>query len=290
MSDAAQFEPRQLEHEVYAKPFPVKPAYEMWPTPGNYRENALDGKALPPKIKVWRVQNTGKDFGGVVSCGYGYSDSPDAEVLAPGYNEGKQYGDVGIGRHASFLQWGFSAPPSQMTDAGRALFLNCICYVRKFDGKPPLIRAVNVYASRQDAVRYALLIDRVRDKSFLTNIFSQAQLEQYRGKAEAFAQFWQDNAELVYREGSVNHMLYCVDEELKSAGIPSNRTAAALGQMIGLLRDPNVAEKGRLLLRRYTEESFQTPEQWQAWFDAGKDRIYFSDVGGYRFRVVPAGY
>ena len=131
MSDAAQFEPLQLEHEVYRKPFPVRPAYEMWPTPDNYRETSLVGKALPATIKVWRVQNTGRDFGGVVSCGYGYSDSPDAEVLAPGYNLGKQYGDVGIGRHASFLQWGFSAPPSQMTDAGRALFLNCICYVQQ---------------------------------------------------------------------------------------------------------------------------------------------------------------
>jgi hypothetical protein len=262
----------------------------MWPTPDNYRANSLDGKALPPKLKVWRVQNSGQDFGSVVSCGYGYSDSPDAEVLAPGYNLGKQYGDVGIGRHASFLQWGFSAPPSKMTEAGRALFLNCICYIRKFDGKPPLIRAVNVYASRQDAIRYALIIDRVRDGSFLANIFPQAQLDQYRGKAEAFAQFWQDNAELVYREGTINHMLYRVDEELKSAGIPSNRTVAALEQMIGLLKDSKTAGKGRLLLSRYTLEQFDMPDQWQAWFDTNKSRIYFSDVGGYKFRVVPAGY
>ena len=120
MSDAAQFEP--LNHEVFQKPFPVQPAFEMWPTPENYRRSPA-GKELPPKIKVWRVQNSGKSYGSVVSVGAGCADSPDAEVLAEGYNTGKNYGDVGIGRHASFLQWGYSSPPSQMTDAGRALFL-----------------------------------------------------------------------------------------------------------------------------------------------------------------------
>ena len=142
-----------------------------------------------------------------------------------------------------------------------------------------------MYASREDAIRYALLIDRVRDKAFLSNIFPQAQLEQYQGKAEAFAEFWQDNSELVYRD-----KVYRVDDDLRSAGIASNRTVAALRQMIGLLNDPKTADKGRLLLKRYTLEAFETPEQWQAWFDTNKDRIYFSDVGGYKFRVVPVGY
>jgi hypothetical protein len=281
LSDAAQFEPPQLEHEVYRKPFPVQPAYEMWPTPDNYRRTSLVGKALPPTIKVWRVQNN--VGGGVVSIGYGYSDSPDAEVLAPGYNLGKQYGDVGIGRHASFLQWGFSAPPSQMTDAGRALFLNCICYVRKFDGKAPLVRAVS--RCREHAIRLALFIDLITDKSFFSSVFPAAQLEQYYGKPEAFARYWQDNLEWVYRD-----KFYLVDDELKSAGLASNRTVAALGRMIALLKDDKTAQIGRLLLRRYTLEAFETPEQWQAWFDANHDRIYFSDVGGYKFRIVPAGY
>ena len=135
MSDAAQFEP--INHDVFRKPFPVQPVFEMWPTPKNYRRSPA-GQDLPAQIKVWRVQNSGKTFGSVLSRGGGYADSPDAEVLAQGYNTGKQYGDVGIGRDASFLQWGYSSPPSKMTDAGRALFMNCICYIRTFDGKIPL--------------------------------------------------------------------------------------------------------------------------------------------------------
>ncbi len=65
------------------------------------------------------------------------SDAPDAEILCIGYNTGKMNGAVAVGRHGNFLQWGFSAPPSKMTDAGRKFFLNSICYIAKFDGKTP---------------------------------------------------------------------------------------------------------------------------------------------------------
>ena len=37
-------------------------------------------------------------------------------------------------------------------------------------------------------------------------------------------------------------------------------------------------------------ENFAGANQWQKWYDANKERIYFSDVGGYKFRVVPEGY
>ena len=64
MSDAAQGEP--IPHEVFRTPFKVEPQFEMWPTPPNYRNYSL-GEKLPDRLKVWRVQNSGKDFGSVVS-------------------------------------------------------------------------------------------------------------------------------------------------------------------------------------------------------------------------------
>ena len=77
MGDAAQGEPRQ--HVVFEKPFKVEPKFEQWKTPSNYRRFP-GGKELPDELKVWRVQNTGKSSGGVVSRSWGYEDSPDAEV------------------------------------------------------------------------------------------------------------------------------------------------------------------------------------------------------------------
>ena len=124
MGDAAQGEP--IKHEVFSSPFEVEPRYESWETPGNYR-GFPGGDKLPQEMKVWRIQNTGKRSGGVVSRLYGFTDSPDAEILTPGFNVGKESGAIGVGRHGNFLQWGFSAPPSKMTDAGRKFFLNYIC-------------------------------------------------------------------------------------------------------------------------------------------------------------------
>jgi hypothetical protein len=79
----------------------------------------------------WRVQNTGKDFGSVVSRSYGFEDSPDAKILTAGFNVGKECGAVGVGRQGNFLRWGFSVPPSRMTEAGKCFFLNCICYFQR---------------------------------------------------------------------------------------------------------------------------------------------------------------
>ena len=132
MGDAAHFE--LLEHEVFQKPFKVEPVSEMWNTPRNYRRYP-GGKKLPDKMKVWRVQQTGMDYGGAVSRAKNFDDSPDNEILAMGYNTNKEYGAPGVARHGNFLQWGYSAPPSKMTEPGRKFFLNCINYIRKFNGE-----------------------------------------------------------------------------------------------------------------------------------------------------------
>jgi hypothetical protein len=42
--------------------------------------------------------------------------------------------------------------------------------------------------------------------------------------------------------------------------------------------------------RRYTDVAFDTPQQWQQWLDSNRDRLYFTDIGGYKFFVVPEGY
>ena len=176
MGDAAQGEPRQ--HEVFSKPFKVQPAFEFWKTPSSYR-GYPGGKDLPDKLKVWRVQNTGKDYGGVVTHGFGYEDSPDAEILTAGFNTGKESGAVGVGRQGNFLQWGFSAPPSRMTEPGKHFFLNCICYIHKFDGKAPLIRAHSM--DRIRAVELALISNRVKDPKFRTGMFAPGKVQRQCG-------------------------------------------------------------------------------------------------------------
>ncbi len=284
MGDAAHAE--SLDHEVYRTPWAVEPSFEMWKTPANYRERYFGPGKLPDQMKVWLVQKTGKTFGGVVAWGDGFTDSPDTEVLALGFNDGKAYGSVGIGRQGNFLQWGYSASPAQMTDSGRKLFLNCIHYIRKFDGKTPLIRRQR--SPRANAVALAQIINRVINedhKEFFLRTFPEELYEKYHSDPNGLTAYYQANLELVYRD-----KLYRVDEELKSLGFDSNRKIENLPRLIESLDDPQRAAPARKVLTRYTDQSFETPQQWRQWFDQNKDRLYFTDIGGYTFKVVPEGY
>jgi len=280
MGDAAHA--GSLKHEIFNRPFKVRPRYAHTYTPASYRDYGL-GKDLPDKIKVWYVQNTGKTAGGVVSRSWGFNDSPDAELLVPGYNGGKEYGAMAVGRHGNFLQWGFAAPPSRMTDAGKRLFLNCICYIHKFDAKGPLIRTER--GDRTYAVRDAMLINKVKDKRFFSGSFTPEQMSKYKNDPEGLAKYYTADYELIYKDRT-----YRIDEDLKALGLKSNRTLQTLERLIELLVDKQHAGTARRLLARCVAVSFETPEQWGAWLRENRDRIYFSDVGGYKFRVVPKGY
>ena len=276
MGDAAHAE--SLDHDVYRTPFAVEPEFESWDTPNNYRRYP-DGDKLPKKMKVWRVQNTGKTFGGVVARSYGFTDSPDAEILAVGFNRGKEYGAIGIGRHGNFLQWGYAAGPSQMTEPGKKLFLNCIHYIRRFDGKPPLVRRQS--SPRLNAVRLAAIINRISSdqKDFFLSQFPEELYEKYHSDPNGLVQYYRENIERVYW-----NRVHKVDEELKSLGIESNRKIETLERLFVLLQDETHAETARPLIQRYTDgrTAFDLKD--------GRDRIYFTDVGGYKFLVVPEGY
>lgn len=282
MGDAAHVE--SPDHEVYHTPFAVQPQAETWNTPRNYRSYP-GGDKLPDKMKVWRVQHTGKDGGSVVSSSYGFTDSPDAEILALGVNVGKNYGAVGIGRQGNFLQWGYSAPPSQMTEAGRNLFLNCIHYIRRFNGKSPLIRVQTMDRSYLSVLTGIITKVSGDKKHFFLGLFPEELYEKYNADPNGLTRLYQTNVEWVYRD-----KVYRMDADLKSLGIESNRNVETLQRLIALLDDASQAAMAKKLLARYTNVSFETPQQWRQWFDTNKDRIYFTDIGGYKFLVVPEGY
>lgn len=271
----------------------VRPAFEVWDTPDSYKDpdewrGSYPGSdKLPDKMKVWLVQTIGKKGTGAVARGeYFFGDSPgvDAEILALGFNSTKNYGEVGIGRHGNFLLWGYSGSPTQMTEPGRRLFLNCICYIHRFDGKAPLVR---LDASlRSDASGMAVAgVKNVDPKQLFLEFFPESLYEKYFSDREALARYYKENREWVYQD-----RVFRVDEELKGLGLDSNRTIASLQRLIGLLDDPQRGPLAKALLQRYTECSFETSPPWRQWLEENKDRLYFSDVGGYKFRVVPPGY
>jgi hypothetical protein len=282
MSDAAHV--GSFEHVVFNKPFKVAPKIEDWDTPDNYTRRRLANE--PPvadKIKVWLVQKTESGWGSVCSRKYGFDDSPDAEIIAAGFNRGKEHGAVGIGRHGNILQWGFKGSPSQMSPAGKNLYVNCIVYMAGFDGKLPLIHREGSH--RDNALRLAALITQIKDKSFFERTFSQDLIGKYKDDPDGLVKHYNDHYELICRDQT-----FQIDKELQSLGIASNRKIETLAALIELLTDKENEAIAQKLLGRYTTQNFTDHDQWRQWYDANKERIYFSDVGGYKFRVVPEGY
>jgi hypothetical protein len=196
-----------------------------------------------------------------------------------GFNLVKHYGDIGIGRQGNFLQWGYCDPPSQMTEAGRRLFLNCIHYIHRFDGKAPLVHERG--NRRQNALSWAASLAIAPDdqKIRVQRAFPKEVWDKYQADAEGLLAYYKANLELVYWDH-----VYHVDEELKSLGFASNRKVETLARLFELRKDPAHREIAQRLLDRYTDTGTEFD------FQNGRDRIYFTDIGGYKFKVVPEGY
>ena len=104
-------------------------------TPGSYLKTLPEGIMLGDKMKVWYVQKAKTRTEGVVCRVRDPESTPDLETVMLGFAPGKSYEAAAICRHGNFLQWGYAAAPARMTPAGRNLFINCIVYIHKFDGK-----------------------------------------------------------------------------------------------------------------------------------------------------------
>lgn len=67
----------------------------------------------------------------------------------------------------------------------------------------------------------------------------------------------------------------------------SNRDVKLLDHCIGLLESEHDIKLADRVLQRYTGTTFSTAKEWRAWFNMHKDRMFFSDAGGYQFRIQP---
>jgi hypothetical protein len=317
----------RLKHPLFHAPLEVEPKLEDVPTPEVYPSLSID--SLGPTMNVWKLQtrNYPQIDPGLVSTLYGFTDSPDAEVFAQGFSS-KGPDTVTLARHASFFLWGFSAPPNEMTPAGRRLFVNAVCYIRQFDGQTPLVR--NRSRSREWALRWATiprdlsdefkqvklrqLRDRYREHpewipenergnvdAFLTRAVRDLQIAEKQGMervlpaalraqfgldADKYLAYYRANFEFLHPGGGERLAVFEVDEEAKAVG-PSNRRVEFLERCVADLEKANQPERALRLLRRYTNENFETAAKWRAWLNQNRNRLFFSDVGGYKFFVGP---
>jgi hypothetical protein len=308
----------RADHEVFHKPYEVDIALEDRPTPSNYR-NWPEGENLGPTIKVWKVQERGwsaerpNDFSilpGMVSDPYGFGDSPDAEVFAGGINM-KSPEAVAIGRHGNFLLWGFYSAPSGLSPEARKCLVNAICYIRKFDGRKPFVHKVRGRLARQWALVYAFAYREISNQQRFTESQSESvrkdpakMAELHRMKMEQYrAQFPEDvrrqlgsdpSRYIEYYRKTLEFLRPTVkpgfpfeaDEDVQRLGL-SNRKVELLDQCISMLERKDRPELAVRILQRYTTKNFVDPGRWRSWLEANRRRLYFTDIGGYKFLVAP---
>ena len=97
----------------------------------------------------------------------------------------------------------------------------------------------------------------------------------------AYIKFYDENQDYFYSEGFYH---FEVDEDVKSLGIP-NSDKRILDAAIKMLESGKEVEKGKRILARYTLRDFSTPAEWRKWYKTNKNRIFFTEGGGFLFLV-----
>jgi hypothetical protein len=283
----------RLDHPIFHQPLEAQIVLEDIPTPGNYRAHD-GGSALADALPAWRVLNAGPDERdlrrvGLVSDPHGFEDSPDTEWISSGVNS-KGPRSLAIGRQANLFLWGFAGDPSQMTESARRVFVNAIVYVRRFDGTQPLVRnAARSRAWIPDLLAFASGLKDAQDQAgMLERWFGADVWKACGGTVEGLRAWTAANLEQLHevRAGEWESH-FAVDEDLRALGI-SNRTPEFLTSLIARWRaDPKDEVAPRLLARYVDGQTIANADELERWHKANADRLFFSDMGGYRWFVAP---
>ena len=75
-----------------------------------------------------------------------------------------------------------------------------------------------------------------------------------------------------------------VDEDAKSLGIPNNELRI-LETAIKMWEEGRDVEKAKRILLRYTLMDFQEVSEWRHWFKRNKEKLFFSESGGWVFLI-----
>jgi Disulphide bond corrector protein DsbC len=268
-------------HEVFRKPLKVALQFEDHDVPAGYRRWP-GGENLGSTIKVWKVQT--RKFPeidpGLVSDPYGFADSPDAEVISSGLNS-KGPDSVALGRHGNFFLWGFAASPKDMTPEARKCFVNAVCYIRKFEGRRPVIK--KEARGREWALLNAGLAEQYFDAEFFKRSVPEELRRRFGKDSAKYLRYYTENLEYLRPSGDG----YAVDEDVKGLGL-SNRKVELLDACASMLERNDRPELARRILERYTTRRFAEAAGWRSWLEEKRPGLFFTDTGGFKFLAVPA--
>ena len=309
-----------LEHPIFKGPFHTDITLTKQPTPENAFHYAyFQDEPLPDSVMMWKVNTVGymtekNCQPGMVARPWGYVDSKESESISSGVCA-KTIDAVALGRHANFFTWGFIGGPQNMTEEAKVVFANTVVYMAQFKGQKPLVRKFSDRIATREYVKEQMFLSTrssydermVSDSIFYAERakedpnFQMPPRMTYadylkRYQKELFDQFGEDEAKYLayYKEntpyfyggrgfydGTAFYELL-VDEDAKAWQIPTNNVRL-LDKAITCLEEGMEVERAQRILTRYTLCEFTQPSEWRAWFDKYRDKLFFTESGGWFF-------
>jgi len=253
-------------HSIFKGPFKVSLTMEELPTP----KDALSFQKyykdiIPATQQMWRVQTQGymttPDFRvGMVCRPWGFTDSPDTEVISGGVSL-KSPDAIAIGRHGNFFHWGFAASPDYMTQEAKVVFANAVHYTSKLKGE-------KVIARKYD--------DRKSTRNEMFFVYSRSP------KDSAVMSI---NLPYLYMDKGSRSGLK-IDEDAKLVGVATNNHLI-LDRAITMLEKGESADVAQRILDRYTLVTFCSPKGYRDWYEKYNQDLFFTESGGFYFLVNP---
>ncbi|PKQ63907.1 hypothetical protein BZG02_07810 [Labilibaculum filiforme] len=101
---------------------------------------------------------------------------------------------------------------------------------------------------------------------------------------EAYRKFLLENKAYYYCHGSILNYKFELDKDAQQLGI-ANNDLKILEESIALLNNTDKKEVAQRILLRYTEQHFTTQKEWENWFQSNKEKLFFTESGGYKWLV-----
>ena len=179
-----------------------------------------------------------------------------------------------------------------MTEEAQTVLANAIVYISRFAGQKPIARKYNDRIATRDylkelkhlATRKAWEAWGQEGESYedFVKRYQKEIFERFGTDEKAYAEYYDSNKDYFY--GGEGMYVLTVDEDVKSLGIPNN-DQRLLETAIGMLEKGQDVEKANRILNRYTLCRFTTPGEWRQWYETNKDRLFFTEAGGWLFLV-----
>ena len=275
-------------HALLSKPFPLAIALEDTPSPANFAQWKPGFGPTVPTFAIFTGFDQEKDEPGLVTSDAGFEDVPDAERILGGINmKGPDYASVA--RHGSFVMWGFHATPDRFTDAGRRLYLNALAYAASHKGA--VVETLRLRPARVDTEHAFTLFmglypaserKRVLERHFTGEAIPDALVDD----AEKRLAWFEERAPFLHpaSDGTDWKTAYqlAVDAECRELG-HSNASLAFLDALAARLAKDAGDALATKLLARYVPDA--APSEFGAWLAKHRDRLYFTEAGGWVWRV-----